>query len=271
MHVTPSDSRAANKNKVKIAIRKLEFELESTLLWEESWKIKTSLNKCSVLYSGTTRSMVENYAGVIVRDTLLPIAEPLKILGYHLHPHLFESCHINSISHRAKSELSKLYRFQTAPEFIKKRLYLTLIRPILEYPCLEVHSASLSLLRKLQVVQNKALRFITNTTWRDFVSSEALHLRLKLDPMNIRLFSLAYKTQFKMRDMYYLSNDPPYMPYHKLIKDYTLSGPTYRQRGPSLLEILETEIYSLHGNRSLKIHSLPQSIDDIPASPDPIY
>ena len=268
VHVTPSDSRGNNKNKVKIAINKLELELQNTLRWEEAWRIKTSLEKCSVLYSGTTLTQIENYAGVIVRDTQIPIVNNLRILGYHFNPRLLASSHVKIATGRALSELHKLKRFSSAPEHIRKRLYLTLIRPILEYPCLELNSASTTSKKKLQVVQNAALKFISNVTWSDFISSEDLHLRLNLDPVNVRLHYLAYKTSFKMRETY-LNTDS--VPYHKLITNFIFNDSPENVSQPSQLHLLETEIYSLQGTRSPRIQSLPPSISDIPPPPDPIY
>ena len=268
VHITPSESRASSKHKVKNAIRKLEFELEKTLVWEENWRIQTSLDKCSVLYTGTSRDTVENFAGVIVRDTQIPLIEPLKILGYNFTPRLLDSSHISIVTGRAKHELTRLLRFSSAPEHIRKRLYLTLIRPILEYPCLELYNTSKTNMKKLQAVQNRALRFITGVAWNDFISSETLHNRLTLDPLNIRLYHLAYKTKFKMRDVY-LNRD--FIPYHKLISDFTFTTQPLRHRSPSQLELLESEIYSMHGNRTPRIQSLPPSIDDIPPPPLPIY
>ena len=268
VHITPSDSRAASKHKVKNAIRKLEFELENTLVWEENWRIQTSLDKCSVLHTGTSRITMENLAGVIVRDAQIPIIEPLRILGYNFTSRLLDSTHVNFIAGRARHELFKLRRFSSAPEYIRQRLYLTLIRPVLEYPSLELYNTTKTNIKKLQAIQNNALRFIAGVTWKDFVSSENLHQRLKIQPLNIRLHHLAFKTKFKMRDTYLDNN---FITYHKLITDFSFVEPPLCQRQPSQLELLKSEIYSLHGDRSPTIQSLPPSIEDIPPPPDPIY
>ena len=122
-----------------------------------------------------------------MNNTPVALNNNIKILGYNFSHDRFSTCHIDNICRRANTEISKLYRFNTAPQKIIRVLYLTLIRPILEYPCVQLSNTGITNTRKLQRVQNKATRFITSTKIRDRKTSRSLHVLCNIDPWNIRL------------------------------------------------------------------------------------
>ena len=64
----------------------------------------------------------------------------------------------------AMKTLTRLQRFRNLSEKKKRKLYLTIVRPQLLYPIIPLNSISKTAHKKLQKVQNKALRFIENTT-----------------------------------------------------------------------------------------------------------
>ena len=69
----------------------------------------------------------------------------------------------------------------------KRKLYLTIVRPQLLYPIIPLNIISKTAHKKLQKVQNKALRFIENTTLNDRIISTTLHARNKLPTINTYL------------------------------------------------------------------------------------
>ena len=89
---------------------------------------------------------------------------------------------------------------------IKRHLYKALLRPILEYPAVQLHNTHITNKRKIQRIQNKASRFITNTRLSDRVRSEHIHNTTKLKPMNIRHSKLATKQLNKIHNKYYNEN-----------------------------------------------------------------
>ena len=105
------------------------------------------------------------------------------------------SGHITQTLGRCYQTLNKLYtHFNQLNTYNKRKLYLTLIRPILTYPPIPLHTLSTAQQRKLQRVQNNATRYIQNTRITDFISSETLHRRSYLTPLNIILHQQATKT-----------------------------------------------------------------------------
>ena len=80
--------------------------------------------------------------------------------------------------------LDRLLRFRQLSPRNKRRLYLTIVRPQLIYPIIPLNTISNSSHRKLQRVQNRALRFIDNVHWTDRITSTTLHDRHRLPALN---------------------------------------------------------------------------------------
>ena len=98
------------------------------------------------------------------------------------------------ITNKASYNLSKLNKFRSAPPNIKLILYKTLIRPIMEYPAILLSDSSITRINKLQVIQNKALRFIYNTHWTEHITNNTLHNRANLETVKVRLNKLKIKS-----------------------------------------------------------------------------
>ena len=72
-------------------------------------------------------------------------------------------------------------------------LYKTLIRPLIEYPSLPLARSNKTHTKRLQKIQNAALRFINGTTLNDKISMSSLHDKFNIDSFNVRIFKLAKK------------------------------------------------------------------------------
>ena len=108
------------------------------------------------------------------------------------------SKHINNKIKEARAQTNRLKRFSKMPCKTKIRLYKTLIRPIMEYPPVPVHLAPKTTKKKIQAVQNMAIRWATGDRRTNI---EVLHERLKMEPMNIRIERQAKKVWEKIRGL----------------------------------------------------------------------
>ena len=107
--------------------------------------------------------------------------------------------HIGETKGRGNAQLSKLKRFKNLDQTMKIHLYKALIRPILIYPAALTCVVSRNYIRKLQIVQNKAIRAITNRNpvlYRTI--SEEIHSKIEMETLNTRLYHLATKIWCKM-------------------------------------------------------------------------
>ena len=98
--------------------------------------------------------------------------------------------HTTKLTQKAKLNLGKLFRFKHAPPHIKLQLYKSLISPLLEYPPIITATISDTQMKKLQTIQNSALRFIYNTHYTDYTTNDTLHRRAGLATVKERLTKL---------------------------------------------------------------------------------
>lgn len=259
IHIVNSDTK--NKNKNKIVIKKMENELNNTLHWERKWKIKTCIEKSNISFIGTTLEALNQLGGVIIENKKIPFNNPVKILGYNLTPYLSINKHIDQIVKRAKFNLAQLYRFKTAPTHIKRYLYIALIRPILEYPSVTLSQANKTNISKLQRIQNKGLRFISNVKLSDRYSSLSLHKKHNLDPVNVRLHNLSNKVLYKMRDLYLPEKEEDKIkPFNKLDPDFILDTiPMFNEKDTVARKMLDN-IFN-ESPRTLQINALLPDIN----------
>ena len=96
--------------------------------------------------------------------------------------------------------LTRLQRFRNLSEKNKRKLYLTIVTPQLLYPIIPLNVISKTPHKKLQKVQNKALRFIENTTLNDRIPSTTLHARNKLPTINTYLHRRAINVWTQLQD-----------------------------------------------------------------------
>ena len=269
VQIVRSDSTGPNR--AISAQSKLKRELTRTLEWEEKWKIKTSWDKSYVSFAGTSLDTLEAIGGIVIRGNPIEIKNNVKMLGYTFTNFLSSTAHVNVIVNKAKYHLAKLYRFRSAPVKIKRYLYITLIRSLLDYPCTELNSSGIGNKLSLQRIQNKALRLILNIKLSDRIRSEEMHQRAKLEPINIRLAKLSCKLLYRMKELYLNPDqDLELAPFFKLLVDYEVEGdpirPPPRPYGAHIHETIFTPGY---GRLPLML-TLPEERENFPI-PLPVY
>ena len=113
-----------------------------------SKKCRTNLGDCVLHLGGTTLGEVESF----------------KYLGVLLHKHLTWSEHISGICNKAKQILGLIYRqiYNHSSPSTVKQLYLSLVRPHLEYACQLWDPYTQNDVNKLESVQKFALKLVSH-------------------------------------------------------------------------------------------------------------
>ena len=265
IHIVRSKRRGLAVDSVAVALGKLKKELLNTEKWERDWKIKTNVNKSVVLPVGCTLATVEEAGGLSLEGEAVAFSTTLPILGYNFSTTAVNSSHVTKTVDRASFNLSKLSLFQTASPKFKLILYKALIRPLLEYPILQLHNSRAKYLNKLQLIQNKALRFIYNVKLSDRVRVEDLHNRAKLDPINLRLSKLARKSSYRAKELYF-ENDFPFLFILKLeeFTDFAIgTTPSLKPKKKSLAKRINEIIFKYHiYGRRINLLDIPDDIQD---------
>lgn len=178
--------------------QRAQQEIDHVTQFELIWRIKTNPNKSQITYFKHRRGPGRPYLPVYINRhspnrTPIPIATNNTVLGvtfdntFRIHKHVIQKAAI------ARKTLIELYRFRTANIKTKLHLYKALVRPQITYAPNTIALAAKTNTLKLQRVQNQALRWIYNTKWDDFQTSESLHQRANMPPLNIYLKTLGDK------------------------------------------------------------------------------
>ena len=194
-HIEPSG------NAIRLAVRTIRSTAAHDT-YEEERKISTNHGKNRLL--SVARSAP---APVVVGGRPYPYVEEVKALGLRLTRCGFAP-QVRHNRGKAYGTLNALRRFRTIPWRHKLQLYKSLIRPVLEYPAVPLHTACDAPMARLQAVQNSSICWITGLRFNDpdRPTMRELHGMLKLEPMNVRLHRLARRTWERLED----SGDPCY-------------------------------------------------------------
>lgn len=241
VHVVKSNGKGKNKN--KNAIVKLRKELEQTLQWERNWKIKSNPQKCNIGISGASLKSFNKLNQIKIDNIKIKYTDVTKILGFNLTHTKKSTKHVTAIASRAHFNLRKLIRFRSAPSKIKLHLYKALIRPILEYPCYPLSITSKASLKKLQLIQNRALRFVKNIKLKDKIRTKSIHDELKIEPLNIRLHQLAQKNITQIYELYLGTADSWVTKPYKF-SDYEISKEPQRKKKRTTAMRIKKYIYN---------------------------
>ena len=247
---------------------KMERELHNVEKWKNKWHIRTCPSKCNVTVIGTSIRSFNKIGGVKIGNKNILLSKKARILGYSFTNHKRSRVHATSCSARAKRCITKLRRFKTASMEVKLQLYKALVRPILEYPACMLARSGKDSMRKLQLVQNQACRFITNTKLIDHVQTSELHTTLKLDSINIRLRKLSFKILNNIRNNFLVRNGHPNMPNYKL-GPYEIEENPLHEKSTTVADRVVNNIFSNY--RECDYLTLPDDPEEYIANIIPLY
>merc|ERR1712002_1233144 len=162
--------------------------------FEKKWKIKTNTNKFKVL--PMSRRLT---APLDVDGSTLSYTTEGKVLGLKISSKGIQK----QVPHRkaiARANLTKIKRFQRLSQRTKLRLYKGLVLPALTYPAVPLNTVCRTNMIKLQRLQNKGLRFVTNTKWYDFRTSESIHQETQMEAVNVRIHRLSSNIWKKIQE-----------------------------------------------------------------------
>ena len=144
----------------------------------------------------------------------------------------------------------KLLTFKSAPPNIKLLLYKSLVLPHIDYPITLKPDCGVVNTHKLQVIQNKCLRFIHNLHLNDRITSKSMHLTSKLDPINIRHSKLSRKKFYNMKLSYFPNDDDVNCNLLRLeqFSDYSITSPPIKSKKHSIFQILNFNISNFHNS-----------------------
>ena len=182
---------------------RIQQELTPTSLWELKWRIQSHPEKSKVTYlekrSNRNPRQISLY-NFLPNPVPIPISRNNKVLGLNIDKHLRFHVHVRQKAAIARTSLSNLERFRDSSTKTKLHLFKAFILPLLTYCPLALSLAAKTNISKLQVVQNRALRFALGVRWYDFRTTLSLHEETDIDPINITHYNRTVKQLISFQD-----------------------------------------------------------------------
>ncbi|MPC62907.1 hypothetical protein E2C01_056997 [Portunus trituberculatus] len=170
-------------------------EIARVNAYEAEWKIRTNLNKFTVIPVATNRP-----DPLLVDDDPVDFRPRGRSLGLQISRHGYTS-HVTSRVQQARRALGNLFRLRDLHKQLNLRLIKTLVIPVLTYLPVPTHAFSRSAVSRLQRVQNATLRFALDFRWDDFRAAEAMHEEASIPALNVRLHDLTVGVWQRLRDL----------------------------------------------------------------------
>jgi hypothetical protein len=168
----------SNKNFIKL-IEEMNTELDYLTEWFRANRLSLNSSKTHFIVFGNKHVPGDDDYQITLDGTILKRVQSTKFLGVFIDEKLTWNQHINNICAKASRGVGIISRMRNVfPPATLKLLYDTLIYPYLTYCCVIWGSAYMNVLNNIIVIQNKALRLITNSKYR--TSAGPLYVRLNL-------------------------------------------------------------------------------------------
>lgn len=169
----------ARSNNTNIAIIRLQRSLNEVTNWLNNWKIAVNQEKTQAICFNKKHRIPDRN----LKQNGQPIAwaNNAKYLGLTFDRKLTWKTHTDNQKKIGTIAMIQLYPLLKNEHFnlrYKLMIYLTVIRPAITYAAVSWGSAAPTHINKVQVIQNKILRIITDAPW--FVSNSQLHRELKV-------------------------------------------------------------------------------------------
>lgn len=167
--------------------------IEEVNNYERKWKIQTNTNKFKIVNISK-----RNLPPISITWNRIEYARQGSILGCMIGTNGLTKF-ANKKIFKARKELFKLKRFSAFNAKTKLHLYKALVMPHLDYAPVPTNVLSATNKLKIQIVQNKALRWINGDRPPYDSIIEQLHNTYNLQAYNVRIYTQAMKVWEKIR------------------------------------------------------------------------
>ena len=132
-------------------------------VWEALWKMKFHATKCNVLSITDKKTPIQADYALYIHGHTLSRVTSAKYLGVTITIDLKWDSHISEICAKANRTISFLRRnLNIGSVAIKQQAYFTLVRPLVEYASTVWGPHTDKNIKKLEMVQRRAARFVTS-------------------------------------------------------------------------------------------------------------
>ena len=188
----------------------LQADLNTLSAWELRWGMEFHPQKCNTISCSRSRNPI--MFGYKLKGHTLEHVPSAKYLGVDISKDLSWNSHINRISKKANSMVGFLRRnLPSASKATKTNAYFSLVRPHVEYCCSVWSPHTAEMTTKLEAVQRRAARYITNA-YDKTTSVSAMLRELDWEPLESR------RVKFQLTLLYKIINDLVDIPSHPYLQ-----------------------------------------------------
>ena len=139
----------------------LQEDLDKLQEWEQKWQMAFNAEKCEVIrITNKKRPLCSDY---FIHNQKLALRTEAKYLGVTIGSDLSWSRHADNITKKANSTMGFLKKnIRSAPQAAKETAYKTFVRPIVEYAATTWAPFTDTETSKIEMVQRRAARFVSN-------------------------------------------------------------------------------------------------------------
>lgn len=176
----------------------LQIDLDRICLWCLNWGMTLSIPKCCHVRFTRKRNICQST--YTLHGETVNVKKEAKYLGVLFSDDLRWLSHVNYVTGKASRTLGFLRRnFSRAPQSLKQTLFFSCVKPILEYACVVWDPSQQYLIDKIERIQNRAARFVTNNyNFRSSVSAIKNDLQWKSLAVRRKYLRLNFFTRFFM-------------------------------------------------------------------------
>lgn len=165
--------------------------------WARTWEMSFNVKKCNVMFVGSSKSVNNDQISYILDKQNIRTVQEIKYLGVTINSNLKWENHINIIVNKAMRILGLLKStLFDADTKVKLIAYKTLCRPLLEYASAAWDPYMKKDITNIEMVQNRAVRFIAGL--RGVVSISQETQKIGLETLEKRRANFRMTTLFKV-------------------------------------------------------------------------
>ena len=191
----------------------LQRDLDQLQIWERENKMEFHPGKCQVLkITNKLEPINKEYR---IHGVTLKLECFAKYLGITIDSKLSWNKHLDDVYKKASFMLSFLERnFNKCPKNIKEKCYFALVRPILDYGCCAWDPHKVTQIRKLEMLNKRAARFVTGNYTKEHGETNKNMETLGWPPLEER------RAKIKLNMLFKIKNDIVHIPKDDLVSSY---------------------------------------------------
>ena len=155
----------------------------------DRWRIKLNPGKAHLINFSQRKVIKES--SITVYGHLLKIADTVKFLGVHIDKHLNMKQHIEHIEKASLISRMRITRLNSVDATLLIRLYKFFTRTYMDYACTALTPLNKSQRQKLEVIQNRCLRYARRAVDSTCISNIELHSLCNIVSVEQRILALA--------------------------------------------------------------------------------